>query len=127
MDAVSDKGTARAGAGLEPGDAARAVRPAGSRPAWWIPWLVTLAVVAAAAASAVSGYETLFRQKDRIAALSAEIERLRAEAEAFRAEIERLEEDPAALDLVAREEHQLADPGEIVALLEFRKGAAPTR
>ena len=105
---------------------AGAVRSAGSPPAWWIPWLLSLAVVAAAAASAVSGYESLFRQQDRIAALSAEIERLQAEAAAFRAEIVRLEQDPEALDLIAREEHQLAGEGEIVALLEF-DGGAPTR
>ena len=81
---------------------------------------------APAAASAVSGYESLFRQQDRIAALSAEIERLEAEAEAFRAEIVRLEQDPEALELIAREEHQLAGEGEIVALLDF-DGGAPTR
>lgn len=73
----------------------------------------------AVAASGVRGHGTLAGQQDRIDALAADIRRLEAEAAELRRQIRSLESDPAALELLARTDHQLVAPGEIVVLLDL--------
>ncbi len=105
--------------------AAAKARSLMAQPGQWAPWFAVAAVVVAAAASGARGYETLSAQRDRIRTLSTEIAGLEAEAATLQARIASLENDPAALELLARGEHQMALPGEIVALLEFPEPPAP--
>ncbi len=63
------------------------------------------------------GFLEVRRQRQRLAALQAEVSSLAAEDEALEAEVSRLKADPAAAEKIAREELNFVRPGDVVLVL----------
>ena len=74
-------------------------------------WLVLMLV------GGDSGALALFRARGAHADLESRVEQLEAENERLRAEIRSLEEDPAEVERIAREELMMARPNEEVLLV----------
>jgi cell division protein FtsB len=73
-----------------------------------------------------SGYLAGVRARREYQALLGDIVRIRHENQALLGEMRRLERDPAALEEVARREHGLTRPGEVLVIIRDAKPAAPS-
>jgi cell division protein FtsB len=72
-----------------------------------------------------NGYLAGVRARHEYEARLASLARLRLENQKLLEETRRLEQDPAALEEVARREHGLARPGEVLVIVRDAKPAAP--
>jgi cell division protein FtsB len=68
------------------------------------------------------GLMDLHRARRELKEIRAQVKEKQARVSALRSEVERLETDPEALERVAREELNLAKPGEIIILLPREPG-----
>ncbi len=79
--------------------------------------LVLLAVAVWVLAGGVGGMQRRDEARERFERMSETVAALKVERHRLRAEVRSLEEDPAALELLAKSAHDLAAPDEIVVLL----------
>ena len=89
-----------------------------------IPRLLIGVLGIAAIAIGIQGFQELADVDVRRESLQAQIAELEARAKRYQDEIRLLREDPVGLELYARLEHQLVEPGEVVLLLRFRESAS---
>lgn len=87
------------------------------RPERTAPVIVTVLIGSSAAAVGLSGLEALDEQGQLRDDLVSEVARLEHDASELRGAIAALKDDPAALELLAKAQHQLVESGEIVVLL----------
>lgn len=108
------------------------VLPAPSRPAGGREWLNLLLsfVAVVLLVDALVGEEGLMdrlRARDELAKAAAQLEALKRENAAMREEKRRLNEDPAMIEAIAREQLGLIRAGEMLFIVKDTKRAQPSR